>query len=218
MSGKPKTPPTVAERAQITTLSASGMSQNKIAKNIKRSRHLVRNVLAEPETQKVVGDEKAALAALYRGKARDVVTSISDSDIAKASLQQKSVSSGILLDKSLLLEGEPTSIVAVQAQVLLDVADLIRRKRDQADEAAQREWQAQHTLPAPQTQPQTKTPRPAISFTPVTPAPQPQTQPAKMIQRPTEPTVKYYPVPLHTPDDNEDNSDPLMRGLFNPDK
>jgi len=54
---------------------------------------MIKNVLAEPEVQKAVRDEKQELAELYRGKARDVLTSISASDIAKASLQQKSISS-----------------------------------------------------------------------------------------------------------------------------
>lgn len=121
--GRPKFPPTVEEQETIVTLAASGLSQNKIAQTVGRSRHMVKNVLAEPEIQRAVKDERQELAELYRGKARDVVASISDADIGKASLQQKAISSGILLDKSLLLAGEPTGITML---ALLDVVEAIK--------------------------------------------------------------------------------------------
>ena len=123
---KPKTLPTTEERATITTMTANGTSISEISRHIGRSRHLVRNVLAEPKIQRAVIDEKAELAELYRQKARDVVKSIDAKDISKASLQQKAVSSGILLDKSLLLAGEPTGINVV---ALLDVVDAIKARR-----------------------------------------------------------------------------------------
>jgi hypothetical protein len=121
--GKPKEPLTFEQKARITTLAAAGWSPNKIARHIGRSRHAVRNALAEPEIQKSVKDERAELAGIYREKARDVVMSISSENIDSASLQQKAVSSGILLDKSLLLTGDAPSI---NVQVLLDVAHAIR--------------------------------------------------------------------------------------------
>ena len=87
---------------------------------------MVKNVLAEPEIQRSVKDEKSVLAAIYREKARTIVESISGEDIDSASLQQKAVSTGILLDKSLLLSGDATSNLNVQ--VLLDVAHAIRSR------------------------------------------------------------------------------------------
>ena len=89
---------------------------------------MVKNVLAEPEIQRAVKDEKAELAAIYREKARTIVESISSADIDSASLQQKAVSTGILLDKSLLLSGDATSNLNVQ--VLLDVAHAIRSREE----------------------------------------------------------------------------------------
>ncbi len=123
-TGKPKTPPTTEEQETIITMSAAGVSQNKIAKTIGRSRHMVKNTLAEPEIRRAVKDEKTELAAIYRDKARTIVESISCGDIENASLQQKAVSTGILLDKSLLLTGDATSNINVQ--VLLDVAHALR--------------------------------------------------------------------------------------------
>ncbi len=123
MSGKAKTPLTTEEQAQITTMAAGGVSQNRIAKTIGRSRHMVKNTLAEPEVIQAVELEKAELAELYRDKARAVLVSINDADIEKASLQQKSVSTGILLDKALLLsEGPPV----LDVHILLDILAMVR--------------------------------------------------------------------------------------------
>ena len=116
--GKPKLPPTVEETETIVTLAASGMSQTKIAQTVGRSRGLVRNMMEEPEIQEKIGDEKSVMAKLYRDKARRVVDSINDVDIEKASLQQKSISSGVLLDKSLLLSGD---LPQVSVTVLLNL-------------------------------------------------------------------------------------------------
>lgn len=131
MSGKPKFPPTTEEQATIVTLAAEGLSQCRIAKAVGRSRSMVKNTLAEPEIQRAVIDEKAELAELYRSKARDVVTSISAGDIAKASLQQKAVSTGILLDKALILSGEAP---AINVAILMDVAEAIKAKQYEESE------------------------------------------------------------------------------------
>ena len=107
---------------------------------------MVKNLLAEPSIQRAVKDEKAELAAIYREKARTIVESISSEDIDSASLQQKAVSTGILLDKSLLLSGDATSNINVA--VLLDVADAIRARRDADSERQQQQAKARLSLPA----------------------------------------------------------------------
>ena len=139
--GKPKLPPTVEETETIVTLAASGMSQTKIAQTVGRSRGLVRNMMEEPEIQEKIGDEKSVLAKLYRDKARRVVDSINDVDIQKASLQQKSISSGVLLDKSLLLSGD---LPQVSVTVLLDLVTAARDMRDAEDARFRAEFRATH--------------------------------------------------------------------------
>ena len=67
-------------------MAAAGLSQNKIAKTVGRSRHLVKNALAEPEMKLSVQDEKAELSALYKDKAREVLLSIDAETIAKGNL------------------------------------------------------------------------------------------------------------------------------------
>ena len=114
------------EKETIKILAADGQSATKIGKQVKRNPHTVRKFLAEPEVERQVRDEKSLLAEKYRGKALKVLESINDEDIRKASLQQKSISSGVLLDKSLLLTGEMPSI---NVTVLLDAVSAIRAMR-----------------------------------------------------------------------------------------
>ena len=139
--GKPKLPPTVEETETIVTLAASGMSKTKIAQTVGRSRGMVRNMMEEPEIQSKIGDEKSVLAKLYRDKARRIVDSINDVDIEKASLQQKSISSGVLLDKSLLLSGD---LPQVSVTVLLDLVTAARDMRDAEDARFRAEFRATH--------------------------------------------------------------------------
>jgi len=139
--GKPKLPPTVEETETIVTLAASGMSKTKIAQTLGRSRGMVTNMMEEPEIQEKIGDEKSVLAKLYRDKARRVVDSINDVDIQKASLQQKSISSGVLLDKSLLLSGD---LPQVSVTVLLDLVTAARDMRDAEDARFRAEFRATH--------------------------------------------------------------------------
>lgn len=121
------------EKAKITTLAADGQRPGRIAKVVQRSPHTVRKFLQEPEAQRQVEDEKQKLAERYRTEARRILDSISDKDIERASLQQKSISSGVLLDKSLLLAGEATSI---NVTVLLDAVRAVKEHR-RAQEAQQ---------------------------------------------------------------------------------
>ena len=143
--GKPKLPPTVEETETIVTLAASGMSKTKIAQTVGRSRGMVRNMMEEPEIQSKIGDEKSVMAKIYRDKARRIVDSINDVDIEKASLQQKSISSGVLLDKSLLLSGD---LPQVSVTVLLNLVQAARDMRDAEDGRLQAEYRATHELPA----------------------------------------------------------------------
>ena len=128
MSGKQLTD---KEKATIEVLSADGQSPRRIGKQIKRSPHTVEKHLQEPEVQQKVDNERAILAEKYRAQAHRVLDSISDEDILKASLQQKSISSGILLDKALLLSGEGS---IVDVRVLLQAVEAIRALRQHPED------------------------------------------------------------------------------------
>ena len=98
-----------------------------------RSPHTVRRYLNQPDAIAEVRDEKQELAVLYREKARACVTAIDDEKIKKSSALQLATAAGICTDKALLLAGEPTVNVAV----LVEVAELIRERRDRGELARQ---------------------------------------------------------------------------------
>lgn len=140
MSGKPKEPMTVEQKQQAITMAAAGHSCNKISKAIGKDRLTIKRHLETPEAIAEVSEERTELVELYRQKARDCVAAIDADKIKKSSALQLATSSGILLDKSLLLSGQPTSINVV---ALVEVADLIRARMDAEDE---RRWQEDHAL------------------------------------------------------------------------
>jgi len=140
MSGKPKEPMTVEQKQQAITMAAAGHSCNKISQAIGKDRAAIKRHLDTPEAIEQVREERTELVELYRQKARDCVAAIDDEKIARASALQLATSSGILLDKSLLLSGQPTSINVV---ALVDVLDVLRAQRDAEDE---RQWQEARAL------------------------------------------------------------------------
>lgn len=143
--GPPKYRPTTQERQQIITGAAAGLSENRIAKQIGRSRKLVHDVIQKPETQVAISDERAELAEICKQTAHRIISSIDDTDIEKASLQQKAVSAGIMVDKSLLLAGEPTQNVAV----LVELAAAVRAHRRAEGLRQLEQYDKAHGLPAP---------------------------------------------------------------------
>jgi hypothetical protein len=162
------------EKETIKILAADGQSATKIGKQVKRNPHTVRKFLAEPEVERQVQDEKSVLAAKYRGKALKVLESINDEDISKASLQQKSISSGVLLDKSLLLTGEMPSI---NVTVLLDAVSAIRamRRNPQVIDV--------------------QAPAPDLHQLEQQPVMQPTQQPALRVGQPERHGTRYYSIP-----------------------
>src|SRR5271157_3957197 len=133
---KGREPLTTEQQQQITTLAAAGYSQNRISKTIGKGRNMVKRHLETPEAIAQVRDERTELVELYRQKARDCVAAIDDEKIAKSSALQLATASGICLDKSLLLSGQPTSINVV---ALMDVLDLIQQRRHEEIERQHQE-------------------------------------------------------------------------------
>ena len=131
------------EKVKIEVLAADGQSLKRIGKLVKRSPHTVQKHLEQPEVQQRVENEKEELAKIYRAQARRILDSINDKDIEKASLQQKSISSGVLLDKSLLLAGD---VPPIRVEILLAAVSEIRAQRER-DDLAVRTSTAQLTAP-----------------------------------------------------------------------
>ncbi|MGA2250995.1 helix-turn-helix domain-containing protein [Terracidiphilus sp.] len=144
-------PLTTEEQERIKVMAADGVSLKRIGQRLGRSPHTIKRFLAEPEIQRQVQDEKAVMADIYRSKARQIVESISEGDIAKASLQQKSISSGVLLDKALLLTGDmPTIRVEILLGAVAQAKEIQEARAAEAMEAVRRRMAAEAlALPAP---------------------------------------------------------------------
>ena len=138
MSGKPKEPLTVEQKQQAIIMGAAGHSCNKISQAIGKDRVAIKRHLETPEAIAEVQDERAELVDIYRDRARACVVAIDDEKIQKASALQLATSSGILLDKSLLLSGKPTQNVAV----IVEVLDVLVQRRDEEEE---RQYQEAHS-------------------------------------------------------------------------
>ena len=134
---KGRLPLTTAQKQEAVVLAAAGYAPSRVAKTMGKSRLMVKRHLEAPETIAMVRDEQQELVELYRQKARDCVAAIDDEKIQKASALQLATSSGILLDKSLLLSGKPTQNVAV----IMEVIDVLKERMDAEEE---RQYQEAH--------------------------------------------------------------------------
>lgn len=113
------------------------LSQAAIARRVGCSEPNVTQVLKNylkdmpvEELAEFQADESRILDALRHR----TLSSITEADFEKASLLQKVTASAILMDKSRLLQGQPTSI---HVHALMDVASMIREKRDAGQLARQ---------------------------------------------------------------------------------
>ena len=71
----------------------------------------------------VVKQYRADTAAILDGLAANTVASITNEDFSKASLQQKVVSVGILIDKSRLIQGQSTSNSSIMLKAIMSTMD-----------------------------------------------------------------------------------------------
>ena len=138
--GPPRVAMTVEEQQQVTTMVAAGWAPSRVAKAIGRSRNIVAHHLEKPETMTEVHNERANLVEIYQDRARECVIAIDADKIARSSALQLATASGICLDKSLLLSGQPTSINVV---ALMEVLEVIR---EQGDEESERQHQQRKAL------------------------------------------------------------------------
>jgi len=130
MTRRPPKPLIVKELETIKVLRANGLSYHAIAVEIKRDPKTVKKACLEPDTSKEILKIKQELADMYEGLARRMIDSITDIDIEKINAYQRTLSSGIAVDKMRLLRDQSTENIDIQ-RLSLDLNELIR----QCDEA-----------------------------------------------------------------------------------
>lgn len=101
------------EKQQIAVLAATGKSQRHIAKAVNRDHRTVARVLKEPGVITAKADIEARLADKFERLAEAILDSVSEEDLLKASLQQKSISAATMVDKARLIRGQSTQNAAV---------------------------------------------------------------------------------------------------------
>jgi hypothetical protein len=129
--GPPRALLTTEEKQKITTMSAAGSSVYRISQTLGKGCTTIKRHLETEGVMEQVKDEQAELIELYKDRARECAIAITPEKIEKANVLQLATSSGILLDKSLLLSGKPTSI---HVHALIDVLDMLHQKRDEEEE------------------------------------------------------------------------------------
>lgn len=108
-----------ARDKKIKALAAAGLTQREIAKQVELSVGRVNAIITEAFTPQEMAQFKDIEANLIAKKRADIIKSIGEQDIEKASLMQKAASYGILYDKQALLEGRATSIMDVDIRHLI---------------------------------------------------------------------------------------------------
>jgi hypothetical protein len=128
---KTRSPLSDEEKERAKVLNASGKSPNYIAKGMGRSHHTLQKFLDKPDVREQVSIQREELAGMFDNITYRIVKSVTEKDIAKASLQQKLVSAGIATDKASLLRNELPQTINVAA--FLDLIELIRDEHKRRD-------------------------------------------------------------------------------------
>ncbi len=112
------------DRNAIALLAAEGKTPHAIGEIVGRDPKSVRKVLATPEVMTQVADYQERLAEKFEQLTDRILDSVSDEDVAKASLQQKVISAATSLDKTRLLRGQSTSNVSLLHRLIEEAPDL----------------------------------------------------------------------------------------------
>lgn len=102
-----------SEQRTVALLAANGASVNKISKQTGLHHNTVKKVLQQDDIVALKTDIEGRLADKFELLAESILNSVSEDDLLKASLQQKSISAATMLDKSRLIRGQSTQNIAV---------------------------------------------------------------------------------------------------------
>ncbi|MCM0083956.1 helix-turn-helix domain-containing protein [Geomonas sp. Red32] len=109
------------EKHQIAVLAAEGKSPHAIGKVLGRSHNTISKALKTPEVAEQKEDIQARLADKFEAITERILDGVTPVDIEKASLRDKAVAAGVMLDKSRVIRGQSTQNIAVMmAAAVLD--------------------------------------------------------------------------------------------------
>lgn len=103
----------VQEKQKIAALAAAGKSQRAIGRATGRDNKTIARVLKEPRVIVDRAKMEERLADKFEQLADAILDSVSEDDLLNASLQQKSISAGVMIDKSRVIRGQSNMNIAV---------------------------------------------------------------------------------------------------------
>ncbi|WP_136526824.1 helix-turn-helix domain-containing protein [Geomonas ferrireducens] len=111
------------EKQEIAALAATGKSQRAIAKATGRAPKTIARVLKEPDVLDARAKIEDRLANRFEQLAVAVLDSVSEEDLAKASLQQKAISAATFTDKARLIRGQSTDNIGIMARLVREACE-----------------------------------------------------------------------------------------------
>ncbi len=106
------------EKATIATLAATGKTPYSIGKDIGRDIRTVQHALETGEVQAMVSEAQERLGLKFQALSERILDSVTDTDLEKASLQQKTISAATMMDKARLALGLTTENVGVRGVIV----------------------------------------------------------------------------------------------------
>lgn len=108
-------PVTTDQRQHIAVLSANNQSLNSMARQTGLHPATCKRIAAEPQTLEMVETAGKYLAEKMLKRADQIIDAISDEDIFKAGLRDKTVAAGVLQDKARQSYGldKPASLINI---------------------------------------------------------------------------------------------------------
>lgn len=116
---KPKKVSRTIRNKKIKALKIAGVTERDIAQRFDLSPAGVHKVIANTFTPAELAEFRNLEPNLLAQKRYEIIKSIGEQDIQKASLMQKAASYGVFFDKQALLEGRATSISDVDIRAVL---------------------------------------------------------------------------------------------------
>ncbi len=123
-------PLSLEEKEKIKVMAGSGQTFHAIATTLNRSPHTIKRYLQCPEAQEHVEQIKEELSDLFENLARKMVSSITDADVLKLNAYQRTLSSGIAVDKMRLLKDQSTQNISLHEilEIQKKIDDEIERR------------------------------------------------------------------------------------------
>jgi IS30 family transposase len=134
MTRRPPKPLTISELEKIKALRASGLSYHAVAVQVNRDPKTVKKACLKPQAAQHIQEIKQELADMFENLSKRMLTSITDDDIQKITAYQRTLSSGIAVDKMRLLRDKSTENVAVTVKAVkhkdLSRPDMVNNEDD----------------------------------------------------------------------------------------